>query len=159
MGIIKKITAAARNQKTYRVGLLQTKAYRILKQATTDALAHLEITSTHWAFLGLLDDQKKGMRPADAARELIVEAPFVTQMFRELKALGLVESLPDQKDTRAKLISLTTKGKAFVIKTEVYLRKEIKPVIKNAEMADLLSYIIVLEQIVSNYTSKNNSKK
>jgi DNA-binding MarR family transcriptional regulator len=150
MGIIKTIQIAARNNKTYRVGLLQDKAYRILKQTITKALSPYEITSVHWAFLGLLSDNSDGMRPNDAAKELGVEAPFVTILFKELEKRNFVESQPDTSDSRAKILCLTKEGRSFVEKTETYLRKEINHITQNVSAKDLLGYLTVLDGIVKN---------
>jgi DNA-binding MarR family transcriptional regulator len=150
MDIIKKISLAAKNQKTYRVGLLQTKAYRILNQKTTELLSKYQISSTEWAMLGLLFDSKDGMRLIHAADALGVEAPFVTQMIAHLKKYDLVVQAADAADSRAKVARLTDKGRAFVEETEIYVRKEMKSLLKGASIRDILGYLAVLQKITEN---------
>ena len=70
MNIIQKIQTVAQNRKTYRVGLLQAKAYRVLKHHTAKALSEFNISHIEWAFLGLLYDAPKGMRSSALAKEL-----------------------------------------------------------------------------------------
>jgi MarR family transcriptional regulator for hemolysin len=153
-GIFRKVQAAVRNTKTYKIGLLQTKAYRILKQHTDDLLNHLEITSTEWAFLGLLYDHDTGIRAMDAASELGVEAPFVTVLVKKLEKQSLVETEEDKNDSRVKRICLTLSGRKFVQETEEYLRKEMRVLIKGGNISDISSYITVLELIIQNAPEK-----
>ena len=153
-GFIKKIQMAARTTTTYRVGLLQAKTYRALKQYTTAALAHLDITTVEWAFLGLLYDAPKGMRASEAAAELGVEAPFITVLHKKLGKKKLVEAKQDENDTRAKVLFLSKEGRAFVAETEIYLRDKMRPLVSGSSMRDILAYISVLQTI-----NKNSSKK
>jgi MarR family transcriptional regulator for hemolysin len=152
MSILKKLTTAGENRTTYRVGLLQSKAYRIMKQHTDKKLVPFEMSSTHWAFLGLLYDAKKGMRPGEIAEELGVEAPFVTRLLNEFTKKGFVKKTSDAKDSRATLLALTEKGRTQVATIEKHLRAEISPLIKDVSMGDLLSYLEVLRQIIENGT-------
>jgi DNA-binding MarR family transcriptional regulator len=151
MSILKKLTTAGENRTTYRVGLLQSKAYRVLKQHTDKKLTPFDMSSTHWAFLGLLyDDAKKGMRPGEIAEELGVEAPFVTRLSNEFTKKGFVKKASDEKDSRATLLALTEKGRTQVGTIEKHLRAEIAPLIQGVSMSDLLSYLQVLKQIIEN---------
>jgi MarR family transcriptional regulator for hemolysin len=153
-GIIRKVRAAVQNSKTYQIGLLQTKAYRVLKQFVDDALEHLKVTSTEWAFLGLLYEANTGMRAMDIAHELGVEAPFVTVLIKKLEKQGFIEAREDSKDRRAKRICLTDLGRTFVKETEVYLRGELRTLIKGGNISDIASYITVLELIIENNPKK-----
>lgn len=150
VGIVKKITSAIRARSTYRFGLIQTKAYRILKSRTDKALERYDITSVHWALLGLLNDVDEGMRYKDLAGELGVEAPFVTALFAELKALDMVDARAHDTDSRTKIIFLTEKGKVFVKDVEAYLRGEMRVLVGGVSPRDLLSYLHVLEKIIEN---------
>jgi MarR family transcriptional regulator for hemolysin len=154
MKIIKKITTAGENRTTYRVGLLQAKAYRILRQHTDKKLMPFDITSTHWALLGLLYDTKSGMRPSEIANELGVEAPLVTRLVNEFKKKKIIEQHQDKSDSRANVLFLTAAGKAEVKKIETYLRAEMTPLIKDISFGDLLSYLLVLSKIIENAEQK-----
>lgn len=151
MNIVKKIKAAISNNTTYRVGLLQAKAYRALKQHTGQVLSKFDISTIHWAFLGLLNDHPEGLRSNHAALELGVEPPFITEIFSDLKNKDLVSVKSDQTDKRVKIIFLTVKGKAFVKKTEEVLREKTKKLLVGVSAKDILSYLIVLENIIENY--------
>ena len=153
MGIFRKLTSAAYNRTTYRAGLLQAKAYRILKQKTTELLAPHGISTIEWAFLGLLSD-KKVLRAQEVAGELGVEPPFVTVMAAKLSKKGLVVMVRDEKDTRVKNISLTKEGHVFVEKTEISIRTGIRGLVSGARPNDLLGYLAILECIVANGARK-----
>jgi len=58
------------------IGLLQTKAYRILKKKTNSDLAPLSISSTHWTLLGIMSANEEGIPPGDATRELGLKVSF-----------------------------------------------------------------------------------
>lgn len=153
MGIIKKIQHAVKNRTTYRAGLLQAKVYRALKTYTGELLAPHGITTMDWAFLGLLHDNIDGMRSSALADELGVEAPFITVLFGKLQKMNLIDSRPDLKDSRAKNIFLTAKGKQFIPKIESTLYQEMKIFMEDIPKRDILTYISVLEQM------NQNSKK
>ena len=158
-GLIKKIINAANLRTTYRIGLLQTKAYRILKQHTAETLSPYGISTIEWAFLGLLHDAPEGMRSKAAADEIGVEAPFITAMVASLRKKDLVLEGQDKKDSRAKNLSLTEKGHEFVIATEKILKESVRGIMKGIGAGDIVSYLAVLKQMVDNGGFKKPSSK
>ena len=106
--ILEKLKRASYNRKTYRVGLLQAKAYRILKSRTTKILEPFDISTIEWAFLGLLYD-KASLRTKVAARELGVEAPFITALVSSLKKRSFVVEAKIQTINVPSRCSLATK--------------------------------------------------
>ena len=147
--VFKKIASATQNRTTYRMGLLQTRAYRILKAETARILKSLGLSPVEWAFLGLLYDNKS-MRMKEAALQLGVEPPFVTVMIAHLSKEGLVQETRGDSDNRVKHISLSKKGEEFVPKTELLVRNEIRYLVSGVGPVDLLGYISVLEAIITN---------
>ncbi len=154
--IIKKIQNVIRNRTTYRVGLLQAKAYRLLKVYTQEGLSNKGISTIDWAFLGLLRDSLEGMKSNEIALELGVEPPFVTVLFQKMKKHEFVDSKKDIKDSRSKIISLSEKGKKFVSETESELRSHMKILLKDISKSDIISYVHVLEKITKNFTQLKN---
>lgn len=151
--IIKKIDILRKSTSTFRVGLLQAKAFRILQQCTMEYLQKYKISPIYWAFLGLLNDRNDGARPSDAADELGVEAPFVTIMVKELSKRGFLIEKTHKDDNRAKIITLTLKGKEFVKTTEVYLRKEMRFFANGITPKEFINYLTVLTKIIENSNS------
>ncbi len=148
--LITTFSLVLQNLKTYQVGLLQAKAYRILNHHSAEALKNAGITNAEWAFLGMLYEKPKGIRGIDAAEELGVEAPFVTRITKKLEASGHVQSAEDKKDSRVKLLCLTNKGRKFVEKTEKGVRDAMRPMAAGLSRKDLLAYLTVLDGIVRN---------
>ncbi|MBA3788876.1 winged helix-turn-helix transcriptional regulator [Patescibacteria group bacterium] len=148
--IVEKVSAVLRNRNTYHLGLVQAKAYRMLKQQTTEALIHLDISTIEWAFLGLLYERPKAVRASVVAEDLGVEAPFVTLIIKKLKKRSLIELKEDAHDSRVKLLCLTSKGKQFVQSTEIHVREVMRPLVQGIDLSDLATYIAVLEQIIQN---------
>jgi DNA-binding MarR family transcriptional regulator len=149
MGIFKKISQAISNRTTYRVGLLQAKAYRILKRRTGEVLEPIGISTVEWAFLGLIYERET-IQPKIASQELGVEAPFITEIVSKLSKKKLVLETQDEKDRRYKSLSLTAEGKNFVESHERMVRDHMRPLVSGASAKDLLGYISVLETIVAN---------
>ena len=150
MSLIKKIQTASRNTTTYQVGLLQIKAYRILKQHTAGVLSQFDITTVEWGLLGLLNENPKGMRLNVLAHELGVAASFISQMTSRLKKTQYFEHREDPADSRAKIIMITKEGKMFVDKAERYLREASKSLLRDVPAKDILAYLSVLESIIKN---------
>lgn len=149
-GLISKLQTAARARKSYTVGLIQAKAYRILKERTRGALAPLGVSTLHFALLGILESEKAGIRMKGAAEELGVEAPLITTLSNKLRKKGYIEVVPDTKDARIKYLHLTAKGREFLNNTEQKVRARMQPLIHNIPLRDLLSYLVVLEKIIEN---------
>ncbi len=139
---------ALSNPKTYQLGLVQAKAFRILKQQTGAALEPYGITTTEWAFLGMLFDQPDGIRAGEAADELGVEAPFVTRLVKSLEGRALIETKSSSEDSRAKVLCLTTAGSAFITEVEPVVRAALRTLARDLSRKDLLGYMGTLEGIV-----------
>lgn len=148
MESIRNILKSKKYIRTYTIGLLQTKAYRTLKQKTNAVLKQFGIASVDWAFLGVLYEKKKGMRLNLLADELAVDAPFVTAIGAKLKKKDFVVFVKDDEDARAKTIMLTKEGRSFVEKVEKVVRAEAKTWINGVSIKEVLAYIKVLERIV-----------
>ena len=153
INILHKLSIAAHNRTTYRVGLLQAKAYRLLKQRTALILKKSKLSTIEWAFLGLIAD-KKSLRAREAALELGVKPPFITEITTTLIKRGLITVTQDADDGRVRPISLTPSGAAFVEKTEAHVRSEIRPLLSGIALKDLLGYLTVLEKLIDNGSQK-----
>ena len=147
---LKKIIAHPEMLTTYHSGLLQAKAYRILKLRTSAFLAPFDISTIEWALLGILKDNPAGFRLLTLSEMLGVEQPFVTVLAEKLRKRKFITLTPQPDDKRVKITRITPEGKAFVIKTEKSLRSEMRPLFKNASVKDLFSYLKVLSTIVEN---------
>ena len=150
MKVFEKINIAIKNRKTYTAGLLQAKVYRIVKIFTNEKLSSYNLTTIEWALMGLLNDNSKGLRPSVLAEMLGVESPFVTLLIRRLHKLELVDIKKDTQDNRVKMVCLTKKGINLVPRIESFIKDEAVKIIKGISHKDMITYLSVLEKIVSN---------
>lgn len=150
MNLLTSLKTLKNGLTTYRMGLLQARAYRILKKHSSDVLFTVDLSTLDWALLGLLFDYPKGYRLNKVAELLGVEAPFVTEMVRELVRKGYVLQLRDPKDSRAKILRISEKGLTFVPIFDKTLRSRLKHLLSGLSARDLYGYIKVLEIIIKN---------
>lgn len=143
--------------KTYRLGLVQTKAYRALKQHTSEQLIEYDLTSVEWAFLGMLYDNPEGLKSSEAALELGVEAPFITQIRERMHKKKLIELIIGTQDKRERLLKLSKEGTRLVPEIESHLRSKSKVLIEGLSPLEIFTYQKVLQTIVDNY-NKNKIK-
>lgn len=145
--MLAKIRTVLSNRTTYKLGMLQTRVYRMLNLETTKALAPYGLTPPEWAMLGVLHDMPEGVRYSTVADEVGVEPPFVTLMAKKLIKKGLAQDALDPKDSRAKLIRVTAKGKTLVPGIEKEVRSAMRPLVDGISPKDLLTYFTVLHTL------------
>lgn len=136
--------------RTYTTGLLQAKAYRILKHYLSRHLAKYELTMPQWAFLGLVLDAQT-IRLADLAAQLDVEPPFATALADQLFKKELISRAEDPHDRRVKLITLTTTGKLLVPVVEEDVKNAMRLIYKEITPQELGAYIKVLDAMTVAY--------
>ena len=138
------------DEPTYRAGLLHAHSYRILRKYATDELEIVELTTLDWSLLGILYEQKKGYRSSVLARLLGIDAPLVTATARKLKQKGYIMETLDIKDSRAKILRLTVKGRGFVPIYDRILCQRLNLLLVGATAKDFSGYISILETILKN---------
>lgn len=134
---------------TYQMGLLQAKTYRIIRGHLAKILSAYDLSIPEWTILGQVFEQE-GIRLAEISVILSVEAPLVTTLADQLEKKGLVARSDDPQDRRAKLITLTEKGKDLVPKIEDNANQKIKELMQGISEQDLMVYNRVLEFIAKN---------
>ena len=154
--VIDQATKLKQKTTTYNTGILQSKAYRILKSETAQVLSRHDITPLDWALLGKLFDHPDGLSLTILADFLDVEPPLITRRVSILERGGLLAKGPDQTDQRAKRVALTTKGAKIVSTVEPKLKKAMKPLVAGVSRRDLVGYFRVLSAIVASRTSNDD---
>jgi DNA-binding MarR family transcriptional regulator len=147
VNIFQKINTTRKNLKTYKVGLLQAKVYRKLVNETNIALKPYGITSTDWAFLGILFESSSPVNFGEVKDILEVKAPFVTEIVNRFKDKGLIELTKDENDSRIKLLNITIKGKLLVDQIEEILRARSKKMLSGLNINEIINYVHVLDKI------------
>lgn len=154
--MLKYLASIIKNPKlltTYHTGLVQAQAFRVLKKRTNELLEPFGLSTVEWALLGLLYEQKQGIRSKEVADLLAVDQPFVTVLLANLKKQKLVEVVADPNDARVKIVSLGSNGKTLVPKVEKILRSGMRPLLHGLSAKEVISYFKVLNYIVQNSKS------
>jgi DNA-binding MarR family transcriptional regulator len=136
----------------YTAGVLQSKAFRILKKKTNEVLEPLDVNATDWGILGLLMREKAGLRLSELSREVGVKAPYITKSIDHLEKKDFVCVQQDSLDSRARIAVLTPAGKKFVINTEKLVVRQLKIVFKNVSTRDMYGYVKTLDTVVRDFS-------
>ncbi len=131
---------------TAEAGVLQSKAYRALRLFMGQLLRPHGLSLTGWAVLGLLD-KSEGSQASALADELSVKPPLITSLLADLQKKQLIARSQSSKDSRAKLVFLTTQGEKFVCQLEGELRQQLKLFLCDIPLKDLTVYLRVLSTI------------
>lgn len=134
----------------YQHNLYQLRAQRVLRDRTSTVLAQYQLTTTEWIILGQIFEHKDGIRLAELATLLGVEAPLITNVVDGLVEKELVEKHAHPRDRRAKLIFLTKKGHELLPGVEALLQEEMRTLTKGVSEEEIAMYLKVLQLIIKN---------
>ncbi|WP_224981660.1 MarR family winged helix-turn-helix transcriptional regulator [Geomonas agri] len=95
----------------YRLAFL-TRRWR---QVLDAAFQSLGVTDAAWRPLLHLHHLGDGIRQKDLAASLGIEGPTLTRILDQLIVKGLIERNEDASDRRAKLLALSSEGRAMVV--------------------------------------------
>lgn len=134
---------------TYHAGIVQARAYRILKGLMTDALKKHGLSMMQWAIVGLVYDAgKKGIRITELAKKLDTTLAFVTNHINVLESKDLVRRELDEADSRVRVVILNAKHRKSVKSIEKEVRSDLRKVVgDNISLRELAIYVKVLEKI------------
>jgi DNA-binding MarR family transcriptional regulator len=133
---------------SYQCGLLQAKAYRLLRSAAAASLEPYQLSVAEWSVLVQLQGAG-GMRHSHIATALQVEAPLVTALVKQLERKRLVRRSSDPQDSRAKRLFLTRKGAQMIPHLEDAVRGTVEEMFDGISDERLLAYFSVMEAIVA----------
>jgi DNA-binding MarR family transcriptional regulator len=149
MQLFNVVAIRQKYQKLYNLGLLQGKAYRQLELNTAALLQKHHLTIQSWKLLGQLNDLSP-RRLTDIANILSVKAPLVTVLAEQLFRAEYASYTADTIDRRAKMMSITPKGQQKIVEIEEEIKQLMLSLFANTSIADKITYIQVLEQILEN---------
>jgi DNA-binding MarR family transcriptional regulator len=135
---------------TYITGTVQTRAYAILREVVYGELSKYDLTPSLWSMLGIILEARDGVRQAEVARLMNVKAPLITVMVRQMEKRGLIQTVQNQFDARAKLLSVTVQGKKLIKTVETELHDELDSLLTGLSENDLITYHRVLTTIIIN---------
>ena len=135
---------------TYVTSTTQTKAYRLLREHVYAVLSEYGLTPTHWSMLGIITEARDGVRHVEISDLLHVKPPLVTAMTKQLLEQGMIRSVQNQFDARAKLLALSPTGKLFVKNVEAAMNIALGKLLVGLTEQDLITYQKVLTTIIAN---------
>lgn len=145
--------------KTYKLGLLQAKSFRFLKNKGNNSLSRHGIDTTSWAILGLIFD-KKEITKTELAKALLFKKPFITGIIQELHEKKLIHEEVDKADTRSTKLSLTPHGIEFVGHVEKEMSMGYGMFLAIFPEKDFEAYLNFIEKVsqVSDWEDQKNPK-
>jgi DNA-binding MarR family transcriptional regulator len=108
-----------------------------------------QLTIQSWKLLGQLFDVSP-RRLIDIATILSVKAPLITVLAEQLLKAGYASYTTDTLDRRAKMMSITDKGREKIFELEEEVKALMFKLFANTSLPDKITYIQVLEQILRN---------
>ena len=136
----------------YQTAITEGKAYRILRAKVSESLAAFNLSMPEWTLLGQLYDTP-AIRLAELATFLGVEAPLVTMLVKQLEEKGLLTMQNDPTDSRAKLITLTDRGRDILPQIEKVVRRNLEPLLVGISVEEMKTYCKVLQTVIDNFTT------
>ena len=142
---------ALSNFTTYQVGVLQSRAYRNLREFMAQHLDAYDYTMMEWALIGLVYDYTSdgGARVSQLAVLMDVEVSLITNMLNALEQRKLIERVIDPTDKRARRIITTRKAENDVKRIEKMMRKQMKIWLGNVHDQQLRSYVKILQNLAT----------
>lgn len=122
---------------------LQLAAHFVQKQADRDLLKDANITTAQFGVLAVIGNGEN-VTQKHVADILGLNQSAITAMVRRLEALGYVERQNSETDGRAKILSLTKKGRDVHESTQPpfgRINKRIETTLNAEEMANLANYL------------------
>lgn len=129
-------------------GMLQVKAYRILRQHVNEVLSQFNISLTEWAIICEVHKNKK-MRLAEIAAFLEVESPLVTNLIDDLLKKKFVSRKNDKNDKRAKVVTVSKHALEMLPKIEENIRRKMETILSGITEEELQIYFKVLGAIAN----------
>lgn len=134
---------------TYRAGVVQSTAYRLLKKFTEDIVSEHGLTTMQWFIIGTIYDAGDiGIGVTELSKAVDTNVPYITNTLNLLHGKGIITREGRAGDNRAKVIKIAPDYVAQVEKIEASLRAKMRDTIY-AEVTpeELRAYITVLYKL------------
>jgi DNA-binding MarR family transcriptional regulator len=136
---------------TYKSGIMQATAHRILSRINADFLAKYGLTPMQWFTIGLAYDAgPAGVPLSELKLSLNTSMPFITNSVNQLEAKGILQKVSHVDDSRVKIAKLNPLYKKTVKEIEDGLRDELRSQLYatgKISREELSAYITVLDKI------------
>lgn len=135
---------------SYEKAILQTVAYKRIRETVSQVLKQFQLNTTQWMILGILHDNPDGQKISAIAHQLQVEVPLITTLSQALVANGYAEQTQDIKDRRSKPLKITREGQELLNATEIKLLEKLKKLEIGLSPDELAAYFRTLRTIIAN---------
>ena len=136
---------------TYRIGLVQAQAYRMLQQHFRAGLEPFHITIPEWSLLGVVFDGGQ-LSLTEITHILKSKASHPTVLVETLVERGLLDRQVHPKDKRTKVVTVTAAGKKLIPQIEASVRASIRSAIQHVPRPELEVYYRVLAMFAASVT-------
>lgn len=124
-------------------------ASRAFEKAGQDLFRPHRLTLAQFNLMSLLSDADEGMRAADLAQGLVVDASNVTGLLKRMKKVRLLKDVANPADRREHIVVLTAKGRRIWKKANRKFVRTVAAVESAAGSADRATAERVLRQITA----------
>ncbi|PLS81732.1 hypothetical protein CYG49_01120 [Candidatus Saccharibacteria bacterium] len=127
---------------TFEACVLQSRAYRNLRDFMVEQLKPYDLTMMEWVLLGLVNaSMPEGMTPSEISKTIDVGLPMVTNMVDRVAQMGLVRSDKDLHDRRRRIVVATDKGSVMAGDIEAHNRVALRLWLADIDREILNGYI------------------
>jgi MarR family transcriptional regulator for hemolysin len=138
------------HQRRDRFGGLIAQVARQWRRAVDLHLRQFGLTEATWLPLIHLARAPEPMRQKDLAASLVLDGSSVVRLLDQLEAAGLIERREEAGDRRAKIINITSRGRAIVDRVEAASRDVRAATLEGLSDADIESATRVLDLVRQN---------
>jgi len=131
-------------------GGLIAQVARQWRRAVDLHLRQFGLTEATWLPLIHLARAPEPMRQKDLAASLVLDGSSVVRLLDQLEAAGLIERHEEAGDRRAKIITITSRGRAIVDRVEAASRDVRAATLEGLSDADIESATRVLDLVRQN---------
>lgn len=134
---------------TYKAGVAQSTAYRLLKKFTEDYIQQHGITMMQWFILGTIHDAgERGIGITQLSRAVDTNVPYITNTLNLLEEKGYVVRETKGNDNRSKVVRINPKHNHTIEQIEAGLRSQMRQTIyANVTPEELRIYLTVLYKL------------
>jgi MarR family transcriptional regulator, transcriptional regulator for hemolysin len=128
-------------------GALLSRAYRQWRRAADQRLQPFDLTEATWLPLIRIARSPTPPRQKDLAASLSLDSSSVVRLLDNLETAGLIERREEASDRRAKVITLTVRGRAIARKVEAVAAQVRRDALKELSERDIETTIRVLAHV------------
>jgi len=131
---------------TYRAGVAQSSAYRLLKKFTEQSLKNHDITMMQWFIIGTVyDAQDNGVTITELSKIVDTNVPYITNTVNALVLKGIVRREQKEGDSRSRVVTIDSTFIPTLKAIEQDLRHKMRTVLyANIAPEELRVYVKVL---------------